>query len=115
VIRVGPARRFWAGFLFNPTPKEGNSMKIETTETKKMVTFAVPAEVASAAQAVAAKELTSVSYLCRRSLLNELRQRGMLAGDQSPIKQRRVVSRYFIGCCRQSEDGCGISASVSPD
>ena len=57
------------------------SMKTEITETKKMVTFAVPTEVASAAQAVAAKELTSVSYLCRRALLNELRQRGMLAGD----------------------------------
>jgi hypothetical protein len=44
----------------------------------KFVTFAVPAEIVHAAEKAAQEDLTTVSYICRRALLDALRERGLV-------------------------------------
>ena len=46
--------------------------------TKRIIAFAVPVEMASATRDVAQKDLCSISYVCRRALLRELKERGLL-------------------------------------
>lgn len=53
-------------------------MSNEHEARTRMIAFAVPVDLASAAQAGAAKDLTSVSYVCRRALQKDLKERGML-------------------------------------
>jgi hypothetical protein len=54
-----------------------NSDDAENRGTRVMA-FAVPAAVALATKAAAARELTSLSDVCRRALVNDLRERGLL-------------------------------------
>ena len=68
-----------------PLPKHTDEPKKETTMTDKSVSegrrrlvFAVPASVAEATEAAAQQDLASISYICRRALLADLRQRGLL-------------------------------------
>jgi hypothetical protein len=42
------------------------------------VTFMAPNELVSAVQAAAKRDLSSVSYLCRKALVAELKERGLL-------------------------------------
>jgi hypothetical protein len=51
--------------------------KTESEGMRRLV-FAVPASVAEATQVAAQRDLTSLSYICRRALINELRERGLL-------------------------------------
>jgi hypothetical protein len=40
--------------------------------------FAVPVSVAEATEAAAQQDLSSISFICRRALVNDLRERGLL-------------------------------------
>jgi hypothetical protein len=44
----------------------------------RRLVFAVPASVAEATETAAQRDLTSLSYICRRALVNDLRERGLL-------------------------------------
>jgi hypothetical protein len=48
------------------------------SEGMRRLVFAVPASVAEATEAAAQQDLASISYICRRALLADLRQRGLL-------------------------------------
>jgi hypothetical protein len=48
------------------------------SEGTRRLVFAVPASVAEATETAAQQDLTSLSYICRRALVNELRERGLL-------------------------------------
>jgi hypothetical protein len=61
--------------------QRGNRRKSNMTdkhEGMRRLVFAVPVSVAEAIEAAAEQELASVSYICRRALLNELKARGLL-------------------------------------
>ena len=45
--------------------------------TRRLV-FAVPVSVAEATETAAQQNLSSISYVCRRALVNDLRERGLL-------------------------------------
>jgi hypothetical protein len=47
-------------------------------EGMRRLVFAVPVSVAEATEAAAQQDLSSISYICRRALVNELRERGLL-------------------------------------
>jgi hypothetical protein len=58
--------------------------KIESEEKcSRIVAFAVPVELAVAAQAAAANDLCSLSYVMRRALLKDLKERGLLPATES--------------------------------
>jgi len=44
----------------------------------RRLVFAVPASVAEATEVAAQQDLASISYICRRALVNELKSRGLL-------------------------------------
>jgi hypothetical protein len=44
----------------------------------RIIAFAVPVKVATATRAVADKDLCSLSDVCRRALLKDLKERGFL-------------------------------------
>ena len=48
------------------------------SEGMRRLVFAVPASVAEATETAAQRDLTSLSYICRRALVNDLRERGLL-------------------------------------
>jgi hypothetical protein len=48
------------------------------SEGMRRLVFAVPVSVAEATEAAAQQDLASISYICRRALLADLRQRGLL-------------------------------------
>ena len=48
------------------------------SEGKKRLIVAVPAAVAEATETAAQRDLASVSYIIRRALVNDLRERGLL-------------------------------------
>jgi hypothetical protein len=50
------------------------------SEGMRRLVFAVPASVAEATEAAAQQDLASISYICRRALVNELKNRGLLFG-----------------------------------
>ena len=47
-------------------------------EGLRRLVFAVPASVAEATERAAQEDLSSISYICRRALVNALRERGLL-------------------------------------
>ena len=47
-------------------------------EGLRRLVFAVPASVAEATERAAQRDLTTLSYICRRALVNDLRERGLL-------------------------------------
>jgi len=47
------------------------------TEGMRRLAFAVPVSVAQATEAAAQQDLASISYICRRALVNELKSRGL--------------------------------------
>ena len=49
-----------------------------TGDGMRRLIFAVPASVAEATELAAQRDLTSLSYICRRALVNDLRERGLL-------------------------------------
>jgi hypothetical protein len=49
-----------------------------TEDDRKIMAFAVPIAIASAAEAAAAQELSSVSHVIRQALMRDLRERGLL-------------------------------------
>jgi hypothetical protein len=49
------------------------------SEGMRRLVFAVPASVAEATENAAKQDLASVSYVIRRALVNDLRERGLLA------------------------------------
>jgi hypothetical protein len=51
---------------------------MSNNEQTKRIVFAVPASIAEAAETAAHQDLASVSYICRRGLVNELKSRGLL-------------------------------------
>ena len=53
------------------------SEKSENEGLRRLV-FAVPVSVAEATELAAQRDLTSLSYICRRALVNDLRERGLL-------------------------------------
>jgi hypothetical protein len=53
------------------------------TNDRKIMAFAAPAELASAVQAAAAKEMCTSSYICRRALINDLRERGLFPEEEA--------------------------------
>lgn len=60
------------------------TLKMKNEEKgSRIIAFAVPVEVASATQAAATKDLCSLSYVCRRALLRDLRERGLLPATES--------------------------------
>lgn len=73
----------------------------------------MPAEVASAVEAAARKELTSVSYLCRRALVADLRQRGLL----EEVAMGRVFSaqdRAFFAAIENTAPDLGLFLRAEP-
>jgi len=48
----------------------------DESHNKRIIAFAVPVEMASATRDVAQKDLCSISYVCRRALLRDLKERG---------------------------------------
>ena len=44
----------------------------------KRVVFQAPAELLHGAQQAASRDLTTVSYICRRALARDLKERGLL-------------------------------------
>ena len=48
------------------------------SEGMRRLVFAVPASVAEATETAARRDLSSISYVCRRALVNDLRERGLL-------------------------------------
>ena len=52
--------------------------KYPNDDTREILAFAVPANVASAARVVCEKEFFSLSHLCRTALFRDLRERGLL-------------------------------------
>jgi hypothetical protein len=44
----------------------------------RRLVFAVPVSVAEATETAAQQNLSSISYVCRRALVNDLRERGLL-------------------------------------
>jgi len=48
------------------------------SEGMRRLVFAVPASVAEATEVAAQQDLASISYICRRALVNELKSRGLL-------------------------------------
>jgi hypothetical protein len=48
-----------------------------TEDDRKIMAFAVPIAIASAAEAAAAQDITSVSHVIRRALVRDLRERGL--------------------------------------
>jgi hypothetical protein len=64
-----------AGFLL-PKPERKTDMKTEIE--KKMMAFAVPTVVATAAEVAAQQDLSSVSHVLRQALVRDLRERGLL-------------------------------------
>jgi hypothetical protein len=53
-----------------------------TNEETRRLVFAVPVSVAEATEAAAQQDLSSISYVCRRALVNELKRRGLLEQDK---------------------------------
>jgi hypothetical protein len=49
-----------------------------TDKSTRRLVFAVPVSVAEATETAAQQDLASVSYICRRALVNELKSRGLL-------------------------------------
>ena len=49
----------------------------DKTELKRVV-FQVPGSLLAAAQTAASKDLTTVSYICRKALARDLKERGLL-------------------------------------
>jgi hypothetical protein len=49
-----------------------------TAKSTRRLVFAVPVSVAEATETPAQQDLASVSYICRRALVNELKSRGLL-------------------------------------
>ena len=47
-------------------------------EGLRRLVFAVPVSVAEATEVAAQQDLASISYICRRALVNELKSRGLL-------------------------------------
>jgi hypothetical protein len=47
-------------------------------EGVRRLVFAVPASIAEATERAAQEDLSSISYVCRRALVNDLRSRGLL-------------------------------------
>jgi hypothetical protein len=64
--------------------KSNMTDKIESEGMRRLV-FAVPESVAEATEVAAQRDLTSLSYICRRALLNDLRQRGLLNEDDGVV------------------------------
>jgi hypothetical protein len=50
----------------------------DESRSLRIIAFAVPLEMASATRDVAQKSLCSISYVCRRALLRDLKERGLL-------------------------------------
>jgi hypothetical protein len=50
----------------------------DESRSSRIIAFAVPVEIATATQAAAQKDLCSLSYVCRRALLRDLKERGFL-------------------------------------
>jgi hypothetical protein len=55
-------------------------MKSESEGMRRLV-FAVPESVAEATEVAAQRDLTSLSYVCRRALVTALRERGLLPDE----------------------------------
>jgi hypothetical protein len=53
-------------------------MTDKTGEGLKRLVFNVPTAVAEATERAAQEDLSSISYICRRALVNALRERGLL-------------------------------------
>jgi len=47
-------------------------------DDRKIVAVAMPTAIASAAEAAAAQDITSVSHIVRQALMRDLRERGLL-------------------------------------
>jgi hypothetical protein len=58
---------------------------MKESEGMRRLVFAVPESVAAATEVAAQRDLTSLSYICRRALVNELRERGLLPDDKSVL------------------------------
>jgi hypothetical protein len=53
-------------------------MTTEDEAARRIIAFAVPMKVATATQALAAKEYSTLSQICRRALVRDLKERGFL-------------------------------------
>ncbi len=49
----------------------------------RIMAFVVPADITAATKTAAANDLCSMSYICRRALVNDLRERGLLAEKEN--------------------------------
>jgi hypothetical protein len=58
--------------------EKGKQMIDKVNEGMRRVVFQVPAPLVHAAQAAASKDLTTVSYICRKALARDLKERGLL-------------------------------------
>jgi hypothetical protein len=50
---------------------------------RRIITFLVAQEVAAATEALAAKEYSNVSAICRKALVRDLKEAGLLAERES--------------------------------
>jgi hypothetical protein len=53
-------------------------MTTNDDNSKRIIAFAVPIKIAAATRAVAEKDLCSLSDICRRALVRNLKERGFL-------------------------------------
>ena len=72
------------------------------SEGRRRLVFAVPVSVAEATEAAAQQDLASISYICRRALLADLRQRGLLT-EKVVENYGRVLYRADTLCLETNE------------
>jgi hypothetical protein len=51
---------------------------LKTEDDRKVMAFAVPVAIATAAETAAAQDVVSVSHVIRQALMRDLRERGLL-------------------------------------